>query len=208
MTEQHLAYKFEGHNLLCAIDIKTNGSSPGTNDITELNLLPLDHEFKRSPQFPPFHTRIIPKRRNSLAKIAKTDYDLLDYDRAYELFDSWFSLLNLRSKGSIIPLAYNWAAILPFLNDFFGYDDDGTLFADLYFKKHLYKDARATLSYLKDVAYRKLPGYQELHLIHNQDNLQKVMATLGLIKSPADNYYHNCTDVATLYKHLIEIFPA
>lgn len=201
----HLSYLYEGHNLVCAVDIKTNGPSPGVNDLTELNVLPLDHDFQRSGKFPPFHTRILPRRRNSLSKLAKTEYDLLDYDRAYEIFDSWFDLLKLRSKGRITVLTFNWAHVKAFLNDFFGHDTDGTLFSELYFRDDGYKDIKSTLVYLKDVAHRKLPGFGPLHLIHSADNLHKAMSTLHIAKSPDDNYYHNCIDMAKIYKELIEI---
>lgn len=210
-TEEHISYKYEGQNLICAVDIKTNGPVAGFHDLTELNILPLDKDFKRSKVYPPFHIRIYPKRFRKKTKALETAPDLYEVDVAYSIFESWFSTLNIRAKAKIVPLAHNWSETKPFLDDFLGHDPDGDSYTKYYFHKNVYKDIRAALFFLKDMMFRKSfqgRGLEPIQLIYGRSSLTKIMTGLEVKKElTEENYYHVCVDLANTYKKLIEIFP-
>jgi hypothetical protein len=203
-------YRYEGQNLVCAVDIKTNGPIPFFHDIIEINVLPLDKDFKRAKDLPPLHIKIYPKRHNGKKRPVFSDVpNIFEYDQAFEIFESWFKALNLRQKARIVPLSFTWAEVKPFLDDFFGHDPDaGVSYTDFYFHTSVYKDLKSALFFMKDAMFRKgFFGYEPIHRVFGRSGLRKMMRVLSVPVEPRENYFHTCTDMANTYSKLIEIFP-
>lgn len=119
---------------LCSIDIETTGLRPGWNDIIELAIVPLDHNIKPDPNIPPFHVFIKMQRRNNISTIAmsinKIDLGWLqnnghDPETVISLFEDWHKKF---IPKKIAPLGSNYMGFdRGFLNDFFGWDGEKSL---------------------------------------------------------------------------------
>jgi hypothetical protein len=119
-------WNWNGH-LLCAIDIFTNGPDMKLHDLIEISILPLDSEIKPiGSGMIPFSPILRPKRSdkyldslqpNLRTKTAEAMVIGIDPYDAADLLDKWFEDLGLASNKRIIPLAYNWPAIRPYIVD-------------------------------------------------------------------------------------------
>lgn len=193
-------------NLVCAVHVKTSGPTPYIHDIIEFNILPIDSEYNRSKVFQPFHLKMWPKRpENSWYKYERT-FDRVDYSTGYSVFESWYDSLQLRRFARIIPLVFNWPDIKPFLNDFFGFDENNSLFVDSYFKLGVYKDIKAVILYLRDIAF--FSGCNDdrfVRALYTNFTLRNVMHILGVPPFPNTNNYHICMDLMNTYKRLASL---
>lgn len=118
-------------NLLCAIDIETTGPKVGYDDIIQVAIIPLDSYLKMNRTIMPFDISIkpIPSRlaqyRDNLqgnlrSRVARAAVEGFTYDRAAELFESWFAKLEMPVNKKIIPLAHFWPHDYAFIVEWLG----------------------------------------------------------------------------------------
>lgn len=104
------------HNLLVATDCETTGLDPEYHEIIQVCFLPLDSRLNPHPDHKIFEMFIRPEHperadvkipsKAALTEALKTGFPA---HVVFELFEHWFSSLNLPEERRIVPLAYNWA---------------------------------------------------------------------------------------------------
>lgn len=117
-----------GGDLLCAVDTETTGLIPGYHEIIQVAVVPLNSEFQQHPDIKEFYINIAPDypERESGAKgvhgitmeeLVNTGVSQID---AADMFDEWYTKLDLPFGRRIIPLAHNWAFERGFLLHWLG----------------------------------------------------------------------------------------
>lgn len=142
-------------NLICAIDIETTGLSHIDNEIVQICVMPVNHDWTPSRIHPPFHIKMPPQRPENIQSgfmnrqlIADAINTGIDPYSACDLFEDWFQKLRLPAGKKLIPLGHNYITFdRLFIMKWLG----GPLNYDYYFRS----DARDTVQiamYLNDVA--------------------------------------------------------
>lgn len=119
------------HNLFASVAIQTNGLDFKKNEIVHICVLVLDSAFQPSKDVKPFWTAMQPRRprdydAENLRPMTKEEYfkvliEALDADTMADLFEEWWTKLNLRWRKKIEPVAYDWPFIEPFLTNWLGH---------------------------------------------------------------------------------------
>lgn len=197
------------NNVLCVIEIKTSGPKPYFHDIVDLAILPVDGRFQPSKVFKPFHVISYPKRpknivvgagnnisRENLVRVLETG---MMPDIATTLFHSWFTEMKLAKNGKLIPVAFNWSATLPFLEDWLGWscDTQKPVMYDYYFCEGVYRDVIAINGYLQDMAWFNSVN---LPFHFNETRKSLIMKIMEVEPSYAEGTYAACIDTANIFK--------
>lgn len=190
-------------NLICAIDIETTGLEVGVHDIIQVCVMPLGPDLNPSKQYKMFHMKLQPKRlENADIKADKVNKGLLtdallhgtDPDTACDLFDEWFTRLNLPVRKAIIPLAANWAGIdRDFLIEWLG----GPLNFQKYFRND-FRDVMITALFLNDQADK----FSE-PIPFPKVNMGYLCGILGVRNPKAHDAVGDCWSTAQVYQRLL-----
>jgi hypothetical protein len=151
-------FKHFNSNLLCTVTATLTGPRHIENDIVDICICPVNHDFTVSADFPIFYGILEPRRdgvldtgycpRNKyeeLMKYAQNPYDVSDQ------LVRWFDKIKLREGKKIMPLAYNWPVLSKFLLDWLGELDFEYVF------DHQYRDLLSMATFLND---RKVWNFQ------------------------------------------------
>lgn len=192
-------------NILCAVNIETTGTKVGLHDITQVCVMPLDSTIKPHPTLMPFDLVLRPDRLNQIdiedVKINKLrlgNYALTGFDpfEAADLFAEWYKSLQLRETKKIMPLAYNWASIRPFIEEWLG---------PLNFEYHFddrYRDVVSIALYLDDRADVEVEQFPFAKV-----DLRYIASSLKLPFEPNRNNesIYNCAVIAAIYHELLRL---
>lgn len=113
-------------SVCCVIAIETTGPIPGFHDLVNFSLLPLDSQFEVSKQIGLIDILMQERRPENTPekydrkKLAKIKIHGLDPHESSEYFAEWFDKLELPYNKKILPLAFKWNNIQPFLIDWLG----------------------------------------------------------------------------------------
>ena len=150
-------------NIICAIDIETTGLQAGFNDLVQIAVVVLDHEFKPNKSVPFFYTDLKPLRpdnahpkafvKNGLS-LAKLINNGIDPWKAGELFIEWFEKLNLKEGKKIMPLGFNYDFDKSFLIEWLGPETYNQLF------DHNPRDVYHAISFINDKMWWKADPIQ------------------------------------------------
>jgi hypothetical protein len=198
-TKGHQVAPHMGSYLPVAVEIETTGPLAGYDNLINLKLLPLDGRFKPSTQFYPFNLDILPKRpgnidaaslsksrKKRLSQVLKSGYAP---DEALNTFYAWFDNHRLLSESRLIPVAWHWGKVYPFLLDFFH------PVMDHFFAKEAYRDLGAEVHFLQDIAFF---NRQSLPLSHNIVRDEKLLRTFECGITDPSNTYAGCMDIAKM----------
>jgi DNA polymerase III epsilon subunit-like protein len=147
------AYHWNGH-LVCAIDTETTGTNPNWHEIVQVAVVPLKSDLTVNTKILPFYMEIAPDHpertepraldANKL-DVYKLMAEAMDSTRVADLFEEWFTKLNLAFRKGIIPLAHNWPFDAAFLRNWLGNDNFNHYF-------YSYRDTMSVMNHLNDIA--------------------------------------------------------
>lgn len=188
-------------NILCVINTRTNGPIPRKHDLLEVQFLPIDFTFDRAKEIPPLSLKLQPKYHK--AKFENfLDVNHLPYMKAAYLFEKWFGFFKKKEKNRIFPIAYNWAESRPFLEDWFGYDEDKQSYLYDFVSERFYRDICSSMSFLQDAAW--LNGLK-IPFNFLQPGLRGLMNYLNIAPFPKENTFAECMNILNVYKALSSI---
>lgn len=116
-------------NLLCAIDIEVTGDDPFHHDICEITIIPIDYNIERMRNADFFHAEISPRHKDridpetmsvSREKLLTISNHGLDSVSAEAALEKWFDDLNLGPNKQIMPIAFQWYRIYPYIRRWLG----------------------------------------------------------------------------------------
>ena len=146
------------NNLMCAIDLETTGRVPGYHEILQLAIIPLDNWLEPRKDLPLFDIFMRPNHldRIDMESLEITKLELhnvitrgIDPEKARELFEHWYSKLNIPDNKRIVPLGFGIAMFdVPFLIHWLEHSLYQTYFHGFP------RDALLVANYLNDVADR------------------------------------------------------
>jgi DNA polymerase III epsilon subunit-like protein len=103
-------------DLLCAVDTETTGLIPGYHEVIQVAVVPLNSEMEQHPDIKPFYMNIAPdhpERESGAGAVHGISMEELmacpSQMESADMFDEWFTGLDLPLGRRIIPLAHNWA---------------------------------------------------------------------------------------------------
>jgi hypothetical protein len=140
-------------NMVCAVQIETTGFKPYYHEICEIAIMPLDSFFRPNKKIMPFHFEIAPRHPDRIDKETMTvsDKRMLHYKaygtdsfKAGDAFGEWFDRIGFLPGKGIIPLAYDWPKIRPFIYNWLGPFNADTSF------NYRYRDILSTANFLND----------------------------------------------------------
>jgi hypothetical protein len=111
-------------NIMCAVAVKTTGPRPYYHDLVEVTVLPVDSFYQPIKYMLPFNMYLRPmfperledeEQHISKAQLLKSMRYGTDALLAADLFDVWFTKLNLPPKKKISPLTHAWHRTYGFL---------------------------------------------------------------------------------------------
>ena len=192
-------------NLLCAIGIETTGTKVGLHDIVQICVMPLDSTIKPHSTLMPFDLVLKPDRLDQIDiedvkinKLRLANYALTGFDpfEAADLFADWYKTLGLRENKKIMPLAYNWALMRPFLEEWLG-----TCNFEYHFDER-YREIVSTALYLDDRADIEIEQFPFAKV-----NLQYLTTTLRLPFEPDRKHeaIYSCATIAAVYRELLRL---
>lgn len=154
-------------NVICAIDIRTNGIDYLKNNIIEVAIIPLDFNLKPDGRYIPFNVNMIPYHISN----AKFEKDAVRSDgrdhyyvasitaqlsakkkgvlpsAAADYLDDWFGDFNFGLYKRFMPLAYDYSVIKPFLRQWLGTHNCEYIF------DYRYRDIMSTAMAINDGLY-------------------------------------------------------
>ncbi len=119
-------------NLIAAIHIRTTGPDPKTDDIFEVCIMPATHGLKPDMKKSPYHFNLGIKDPESfkdkpfkIKGIDKTEFykrqvGAMDPYKAADLLEEWHTRLGMKTLRQVMPLAWNWAQVRPFMIEWLG----------------------------------------------------------------------------------------
>lgn len=190
-------------NLLVAVDVETTGLTPGTHDIWEMAVIPLDKTFKPYKQYKPWHVRIKPKRAENAdpkalrltgLKIADLMTEGFDPWKCADMFEEWFERLQLPIDKKLVPLASNWPFDREFIKEWLG----PTTF-EYIFHGH-YRDTQPIAAFVNDrMSYQcERPPYGRI-------GLPSLVNHFGLSNSQPHRALYDALASAEVYQKLVSM---
>ena len=199
-------------DLTCVIDIETSGPRPYYHELLELKILPITAEFEASKVFPPLHLCLKPVRVENIP-LTHTKYGYLTREKfknfltfgvsrteGIDLFDNWYSSLNLCAPGRIIPYALDWIKMAPFIEEFLAWENNENTFMSNYFHKRHSLDVFNTILFFKLLIWFNGVHYD----IGKCGNLNNLLTTFSVDSINPINTYANCINIARLLKKLLK----
>jgi DNA polymerase III, epsilon subunit and related 3''-5'' exonucleases len=192
-------------NLLCAVDVETTGLDPAKHDVIQIAVLPLDSEIKPLKTVFPFYMNMAPKRPENIdynaMAVSKIDCvklinNSIDPWKAVDLFEEWFTKLNLPVGKKIVPLAHNWQFDRSFILEWLG----GPKCFEFFFH-HCYRDSMTASLYLNDRAEQfieKIPIPKV--------TLSYCGSVLGVPNAKAHDALQDCIQTAEVYRRMLTMF--
>jgi len=157
-------------NKMCSVVIRTTGPIPRYHDLIDISVIPMDYGLKRDKSIMPFSMYVEPTRLENIdfeqaAKDRKFDNNIdyrtfyinktklrtvcqtgVEESKAADLFVDWCEKLKLRNNKKILALAYDWAFVSQFIEDWLGPKT-----FDLYFDER-YRDLQQAALFVNDRA--------------------------------------------------------
>lgn len=202
-------------NLPCTFAIKVTSDDPDLAELVEISIVPLAKDFSPSEIRLPLTIYIRPDSNPTEIikdpfRAARYDYptymlardkDLavaqmhgVSVDDSWARIQSWFETLQLGDGKKIIPVAYGFGYMMPFLIKWLGY----TSYNDI-FDWH-YRDPFAIVSFDMDRAYVRNAEYRWRKL-----DLTSVLTCALVEKSQCLDTMSQAVDEAKLYRKLMNI---
>lgn len=195
-------------NILCAIDVETSGTVPGFHDLLQIAILPLDYKLDVWKTIPPFYMEIQPKRPENYGLkcswsdevVAKKNRQLMTHAqvngmepyKAADMFDEWFSKLNLGYEKKVAPLASNWPFDRGFIMDWLGQES-----FEQYFDPR-FRDTQCCACFANDRAdFRNEP------FPYNKVSLKWLARVYSVDYSRAHDALQDCFITAQVYKRMV-----
>ncbi len=203
-------------NLPCAVAIKTTSDSASEGELIQIALVPLNKFFEPSVERLPLWIHICPedgtitKSVHDEYRAPRYDYPQymlatpqeikvsketgVTYEQSLTLIEGWFDKLRLGQHKKLLPLAYGYGYLMPFLHSWLGY----RTYEDI-FDWH-YRDPFAYISFDMDRKYQR----NEEHKWRKID-LTSVLSSAGVESSRERDVMSLAVDQAKLYQKLLQI---
>lgn len=187
-------------DLLCAVDTETTGLIPGYHEIIQIAIVPLDSNMEQHPGLKPFYINIAPdhpERESGAGAVHGITMESLmangvsQVDSA-DMFDEWFTNLELPFGRRIIPLAHNWAFERGFLLQWLGLET----FTDIW-SGHP-RDTLILGNLLNDLA-----AWHGRNIPFPRLNLGAMCETMGVKLLNAHDALGDCLATAALYRNML-----
>ena len=188
-------------SLLCPIVVRTTGTSPFYHEVIDIRMIALDENFKFNPEVTPFHLMIKPKKATFKTNSKIKEYGRLGkepYD-AFPILDSWFQKQKAKGIKKLIPLAYQWSSLRPFLENLMGFDEEYNSFLYDIFSED-YREVYTLAVSNNDKQY--LNGEEYVFDPFSLDQA-KVLNNLKLERFGSENIFWRCMDLAQAYRKII-----
>jgi DNA polymerase III alpha subunit (gram-positive type) len=113
------------------VDVETTGTVFGHHEIIQIAAVPLDHHMKPSKEHKFLYMNMAPKHPERQGVGAKSKHGLdafkfaetyISQEKGADIFNEWFTSLNLPFGKRLVPLAHNWAFERGFLSHWLGVD--------------------------------------------------------------------------------------
>lgn len=196
-----LSFEHINYNLLCAISIETSGDDPFYHDVVQICIMPIDVHCKRMKAIDPFFIDLQPKHldridENTMSvtreKILFNSKHGLNWITGAEILEEWFDKLLLPNKKQILPLAYQWHKIVPYLYNWLGKNTFNYIFSD--YARDVQSDALFANDYhylhienvpyvLCDFSYLCNLAKVERQNRSNKDSMTECLALIDLYRS-------------------------
>lgn len=194
-----------GH-VFAAIDTETTGLQAGYNDLVQVAIVILDHNFKRNESIAPFYTDLKPLRPENVdpkamqvnkLRLADLINNGLDPWSAGESFIEWFEALGLAEGKKIIPLGHSYEFDKSFLIEWLGAKNYDNMF------HYDVRDIKRVVAFLNDKTWWKADIIK-----YPKTNLQYVASQLG-IKSDGEAHdaLADAMLTAEVYRKLLSGVP-
>lgn len=189
-------------NMLAAVDVETTGLVAGYNEIIQIAVVPLNEQIEPIKNINPFYMNIAPSFPERCDKGAQHVHGLdiselvnncPDQWRAADLFDEWFTKLDLPYQRQLVPLAHNWVFERGFLQAWLGFESFKQLFSPLP------RDSMLLALGLNDAA-----SLQGLAVPFNYVKLGTLAKHFGLLHDKAHDALNDALATARVYKSLLE----
>jgi DNA polymerase III epsilon subunit-like protein len=188
--------------LMVAVDTETTGLIPGYHEIIQIAVVPLNSEFEPHEGLRHFYMNIAPDhpdRQSGAVDVHGIDTAELatcvSQEEAADMFDQWYTELELPFRKRLVPLAHNWAFERSFLLHWLGLQT----FSDLW-SGHP-RDTMIFATILNDLAawHGKDCPFPKVSLLSMCDRM-------GIELLGAHNALADCLATAKLYREMIRLF--
>lgn len=187
-------------NVLCVIDIRTGGTDPRESDLLEVCFLPLNHSYKPHPEFPMFNIRMRPsypvdlkQARLSKDKLVDFKESPLDSIKGGEVFEAWTERLALKEHKKIIPVAWNWIEIQPWIKFWLG---------DLTYEHYIHESHRDLLVLLNFINDRE--DYFGSEPPYKHPTFGQLLGRSGVKLFDRNSLPANCVALSECYRHILQ----
>lgn len=189
------------NNLLCAIDTETTGLIAGHHDVIQVCFLPLDAQLMPHHEIIPFCLTLQPKRPENVdpkamqvnkMNLADCILNGVDPWKAADLFEEWFTKLNLGGGKMIAPLSKNWPFDRGFINDWLG---EEMVRQRIHYE---YRDPGPVAKFFNDVADFRSENYP-----YPKSSLKYLASTLGIEEIQKHDAMSDCVMLAQVYRLMI-----
>lgn len=189
-----------GH-IICAIDTETTGLDPEVHAIWQVSAIPLTFNLDQDKTRPVLDLLMYPPQIDELprAKLQLTSAQIEDVKerglppyKGADLFDDWFTKLNLPEGKRIIPLAFNWKFDMGHLQRWLGYSYTNYKF-----------DGGARDAFLVAKFINDLAEFQGEPVPFARTNLGAVCKRLGVTLEHAHDATEDAFATVEVYKKLL-----
>jgi DNA polymerase III epsilon subunit-like protein len=184
--------------------VETTGLIPGTHDIIEIAIVPLNKFIEPYKHYKPFVMLLKPKRfenweggAENVNGLTKAEVMLRGYDpwKAADMIEEWFDRLELGPQKQLIPLAHNWPFDREFIKEWLGPKTFEYIFSGHF------RDTMSMALFHNDRMFHKSENYEfakvGLKAVCNRLNVDNKMSHRALYDclATAECYKKLCTDV-------------
>ncbi len=194
-------------NRAVGVAIKTTGNNPRIHELLQICVFPLTSRFELSKEVIPFDINIKPIKNEDDRDYIKSGLmknrfnEIIENSQqspqsCAELFDSWMEKkIQLRFEKKLMPVAYNWAYMRPFIRNWLGPINFESHFS------HEYRDLMSIALYCNDYA-----DINNLQLIYSKVNLVYITNVLRIEYNKYDDAILHVKAICEAYRALMKRF--
>lgn len=192
-----------GENVLCVVDVETNGRDAAFHEILQVAVLPLEpYTLEPAPKYRPFYQNIKPDHpeRSQPEAMAVNGLSLEelsmcpDKRTVADEFYNWFKGMGLPMGKRLIPLAQNTPFDVPFMQQWLGLD----LYYEIFTRRC--RDTMHTALGINDAH-----AFKGFALPFPEVGLKSLCNHFAIDLSDHHDALADCIATAKIYKHLLQM---